>query len=370
MKDLKNKKILAIYRDYLSYERGTPLRVKSILSELAKDRDIRLYTASRDETPPVPSSGHLVLGTNNVSNILSLSKYARDNGIELMIFHTISAGYYMPFVAGFNPSVKRVLEMHGFSEEEGKLYGDLSTYKYYRNKLFYSLIYFLSHSITTCSDTAKEKLQSINKNTNVVYGGVDVHKFSPQHIDRERGLFTKRDTIIIGYSGNARVWQGLDFLLDAFSELVERDSRFHLHLLLSEKVDRAKIINIRNTELFPKTSHEGAAKFNAHCDVLVIPRRENTVNKLSFPSKLMEYLAMGIPVVVSKTSDMHKIIKHNENGMLFEPGDINGFIDCLMQLRDPQLRARIGKNGLETAQNYSWPVQSKLFAEIIKETFS
>ena len=45
----KPKKVLAIYRDYLSYERGTPIRVKSLLKEVSKDKKIELYTASRDE---------------------------------------------------------------------------------------------------------------------------------------------------------------------------------------------------------------------------------------------------------------------------------------------------------------------------------
>jgi glycosyltransferase involved in cell wall biosynthesis len=146
--------------------------------------------------------------------------------------------------------------------------------------------------------------------------------------------------------------------------LVKKDPSFSLELLLSEKVD---IKNIPNVSVFKSVAHEDVAKFNAQCDILVIPRLENKVNTLSFPSKLMEYLAMGIPVVGSRTSDIHKIVTHKENGMLYKPGDKEEFINCLLELKNLLLRNKIGTKGFELVkENYSWEKQGKLFLDLLR----
>jgi len=359
--NIETKNVLSIYRDYLSYERGTPLRVKSLLNEISKDKKIKLYTASRDTCVKF-GVGHLRLSTNNISNLIELNRFIKENNIKIVIFHTISAGYYMIPLWMLNRRFKKILEMHGFSEEEGKLYGDQSFYKYHRNKFFYSCIYRLSDLITTCSQTASEKLLYFNKNTYTVLGGVDLIKFDV-NLKKHNKPKLNGEGLTIGYAGNGRIWQGLPFLIDAFSALTKIDPSFNLKLLLSEKLS---LPNITNVSVLEPVKHSAVAGFSASCDILVIPRPDNVVNTLSFPSKLMEYLAMGIPVVASKTSDVHRIIVHGESGMLFNPGDTQGFIECVMALKDNKLRDSIGVSGCEIARKYSWEIQSKLFTDLVK----
>jgi glycosyltransferase involved in cell wall biosynthesis len=253
--------------------------------------------------------------------------------------------------------------MHGFFEEEARLYNDITFLKYYRNKFIYALIYSLCHLITTCSETATQRLRLYNKNTHTIYGGVDLSLFNPSLNDS----FKKPDgtkEVIIGYAGNGRRWQGLEFLLESFSVLVERDPSFSLRLLLSEPV---RVPDIKNMTVYGALPHAEVARFNAECDILVIPRLDNVVNKISFPSKLMEYLAMGKVVVGSKTSDIHRIITNMETGMLYDPGDTEAFISCLVTLKDPLLRERLGNQGYKLAKDhYSWEMQGQLFARLLK----
>lgn len=48
----------------------------------------------------------------------------KQNNIGLVVFHSIAAAFYVPFVKIFT-SAKMVLEMHGFREEEELLYGGI-----------------------------------------------------------------------------------------------------------------------------------------------------------------------------------------------------------------------------------------------------
>ena len=360
----KKIKVLVIFRDYLSRNRGTPLRVKSLIEEVAKDTEICLFTASRDESAPVEAA-HLILSTTNIKNVLLIGNFIKENKIDVVIFHTTAAAHYLVPLLFFGGKYKRVLEMHGFSEEEGRLYNDSRFFRYQRTKFFYSITYRLCDLITTCSDTATKKLLIYNKNTHTIYGGVDLNLFH-KAADYKRSSIN--NNIVIGYAGNGRKWQGIEFLLNAFAKLHEIDPTFSLKLLLSEKVN---IPEIKDVYIYPALPHNEVWRFNAECDVLVIPRPDNMVNKLSFPSKLMEYLASGKPVVASKTSDIHKIITHGVDGMLHDPGDIEGFIKCFLALKDVNLRTKIGGNAAKLAkERYTWEIQGKKFTDLIKNTLN
>ena len=358
----KTKKVLIVYRDFLSKNRGTPLRVKSLVNELLKDKELEIYSASRDCASAFGVT-HLCLDQKNLRNIINLNKFIKNNNIDVVVFHTISSAYYLIPLFFLHRSYKRVLEMHGFFEEEAKLYNDISFLRYHRNKFIYSTFYRMCNLITTCSETATKKIIPYNKNTHTVYGGVDLTLFNPS-LNGKKMSSNDNSKIIIGYAGNGRKWQGLEFLLNAFSVLMERDQSYSLRLLLSEPVN---IPNITNVTVYDSVPHNMVAQFNADCDILVIPRLENTVNKISFPSKLMEYLAMGKPVIGSRTSDIHNIISNGETGMLYNPGDIEGFLNCVLKLKDSSLRSQIGENGFELVKSkYTWEKQGKTFGNLLK----
>jgi glycosyltransferase involved in cell wall biosynthesis len=360
---IKNrKKVLIIFRDSLSKVRGTPLRVKSLVKEMSEAADVELFTATQDESSSF-NAVHLKLGFSNLTNLLRLQKFIRENKIDVVVFHTIAAGYFLIPLLFFGGKYKRVLEMHGFFEEEARLYSDISFIKYHRNKFVYSIIYRMCHLITTCSDTASEKLLKYNKNTHTIFGGVDLDLFKPDAQEVTDILSPDDSRIIIGYAGNARKWQGIEFLIDAFRKLHDRDPSFSLKMLLSEKVNHLDMSGITVYQALP---HDEVGKFINECDILVIPRLHNEVNRLSFPSKLMEYLATGKPVVGSKTSDMHKIIVHEESGMLYEPGNIEDFIMCMLQLKATTLRSKVGRKGLDVAKAYTWQIQGRKFTNLIK----
>ncbi len=357
------KKILFIFRDYFSRNRGTPLRIKSLIKEIEKDESFEIYSASRDEEVSFGVK-HLSLDTTNAKSIFAVNRFIKENNIETVVFHTVAAAYFLLPLLLLSRNYKRVLEMHGFFEEEARLYNDITFLKYYRNKFIYSVIYKMCHLITTCSDTATERLRHYNKNTHTIYGGVDLSLFNT---DLNDNIVNSRDTdeMIIGYAGNGRRWQGLEFLLEAFSVLVKRDPSFSLRLLLSEPV---RIPDIKNVTVFGALPHDEVRRFNAECDILVIPRLDNIVNNISFPSKLMEYLATGKPVVGSRTSDVHRIITNGETGMLYDPGDIEGFVDCFLKLKDSSLRERIGREGFALVKDkYDWKIQGKAFADLLKK---
>lgn len=354
-------KILAIARMELSLNRGTPIRVRNILMRFANDPQFHLSNATWDEISPI-TGGWFRLSNTRYADVQAVVRYVRKHDVDLVIGHTLSSWFLLLAVKLFTRA-KIMLEMHGFPEEEALLYGDISRARYQMERILYALVFRNCDLISTCSETAAEHIRRYNSHTLPVYGGVDTNLFNPEVVSEPKSA----NKIRIGYVGNGRVWQGVPFLLNCYERYLANESTFELAVLLSEQ----KGLRIPSgVTVHPPVQHEFAPRFLASCDILVIPRPQNEVNRLSFPSKLIEYMAMGKPVVASTTSDCHRVITNGVDGMLYEPGDAEGFVRAIATLKNHTTRARIGAAAVAKVEHaYTWDHQTGLIKAAILALF-
>lgn len=355
----KNRcKILSIYCSNLEDTRGTPIRIRSLLGELLKNSEFELITGSWDAG--LKGAKHISLCKQYINNIRKLYKYIKEENIDVVIGHTMVAYSYL-WPLRFLTKAKIVLEMHGFLEEEGYFHGDISVWRYFRNKLVYTLFYRHCHLITTCSKTATDILKKYNDNVVTIFGGVDLSLFNPAV---KSGGYVRRGRVTFGYAGNARVWQGLDLLVEAFKEHVKLYPDDRLVVLTSEKGVSTQHQNIQIVSALP---HNKVPSLIIDCDILVIPRPDIVVNKISFPSKLMEYMAMGKTIIASRTSDIDQVLVDGVSGLLYQSGDLKGMLNCMSMARDAELRDQLGRAAFGLARdNFTWEHQGDIMAKHIK----
>lgn len=351
-------KILAVYRGKIDDQRGTPIRVRSLLTRLNKRPDINLIVASWDKEIP-NFTHHLFLSNNHLKDLAVLYRYVKNQKIQVVIGHTVATSWYLVPLALFTKA-KVVLEMHGFIEDEAREYGDIGVLKYLLYKIWFGIFYWAADLITTCSKSVTNILLHYNKNVVSMCGGVDLSIFNP-HVTHGR-FITHDDRIIIGYAGNTRTWQGVDFLVRVYEKIRTEHHEFRLAMLLSEKADFGS-----HVEVFGPVENKDVPSFLIDCDVLVIPRPDTPVTKISFPSKLPEYLGMGKPVIVSKVGDMDEVVVNGKNGLIYTPEDEKEFLQHLLLIRDEKLRASLGQAAWQTAQNLSWERLTNFLVDKIKE---
>jgi glycosyltransferase involved in cell wall biosynthesis len=94
---------------------------------------------------------------------------------------------------------------------------------------------------------------------------------------------------------------------------------------------------------------EEVPRFIAQADIGVVP---SIIPML--PNKLFEYLALGKPTVVARTTSIEACFD-DSSLMLYEPDDEKALANCVLELyKNPQKRAMLAASGSAVYQKYRW----------------
>lgn len=73
----------------------------------------------------------------------------------------------------------------------------------------------------------------------------------------------------------------------------------------------------------------------------------------TFSLAALEFLASGVPMLMSDIGGASEIVDHGVNGFLFQVGDSQGFAECLMKVADPAIREQLRKQAALSVQRFS-----------------
>jgi glycosyltransferase involved in cell wall biosynthesis len=117
----------------------------------------------------------------------------------------------------------------------------------------------------------------------------------------------------------------------------------------AEAAMRARFADTPTTFLGYMTGEE-LAKAYASADVLAFPSDTETLGFVA-----MEAMASGVPAVGARAGGVPDVIRHEENGLMFTPGDLGDLTEQLRRLiADPLLRARLGRTARADMEQWSW----------------
>lgn len=112
------------------------------------------------------------------------------------------------------------------------------------------------------------------------------------------------------------------------------------------------------------TDFEKTLEFLSSCHVGVLPSTIDTSARISMPSKLFDYLSVGLPVVVNDVGGWTDIVKSNRVGMVTrdDPRDFARGVSEL--LGTPSEMAECGRRGIELIKKaYNWDVSASLLTK-------
>lgn len=169
-----------------------------------------------------------------------------------------------------------------------------------------------------------------------------------------------------GYMGDNK--DGISDLLYAFSILLNKKHELSLKLIGSAPRDtllklrgKAEKLGISNsvefTGVLPRD--ELAIALNESL-VLVLARPANKQAEGGMPSKVAEYLATGLPVLVTDVGEIGEYMTNNENIFMTAPNSPEKFASKLDEiLKDYPNSQAVGKKGQILVENFNYSSQGK-----------
>ena len=189
----------------------------------------------------------------------------------------------------------------------------------------------------------------------IVPGATDTARFSPG----PRPLGALQDPPVLLFHGRVDRRKGVLDLLAALPAGVR--------LLVSgigPDLDAAKALADERAEFVGYVDPEDAPEVYRRADVFVSPTYSE-----GFSNTVLEAMASGLPVVSTRSVGVVDCIRHEDNGLLHEPGDVDGLRAALLRvLADAPLRERLAATALEEVRRrYAWPVLARAVEAVYEQ---
>ncbi len=202
----------------------------------------------------------------------------------------------------------------------------------------------------------------------VVRNGVNPARF-PR--DVEPSAPAPRETFTVGFVGSLKPWHGLETLVDAYASLHEKTQGTRL-LVVGDGPEREKLgQSLAARGLTASCEFTGAVAPSevpgliASMSVGVAPY-PNLEGFYFSPLKILEYMAAGRPVVVSRVGDIPDLVQDGVNGLLVPPGDPAALGAALNRLRsDKKLCDALGSAArAEVLEGHTWEAVVKRILDL------
>ncbi len=193
-----------------------------------------------------------------------------------------------------------------------------------------------------------------NAEVTIVPSTIDTEKYHPE-LRRNKG-----DGVpVIGWTGSYSTLQHLQRAFPALTRLAKRH-RFRLVVVGTEAPEIAGV----DVE-FRRWSSETEVQDLADIDVGIMPLPDDPWSRGKCGLKALQYMALGIPPVVSPVGANTEIINDGVNGFLAEDGD--QWVNRLSSLiKNSKLREQLGREARQTVEErYS----ARVAAPRVLETF-
>lgn len=205
--------------------------------------------------------------------------------------------------------------------------------------------------------------------------GADTTRFHPG----AEGVapFERRAPTVAVFAGAFRRWHGAIHLVRAMRELEGRGRRDIAAVLIGDGPERpavrAAAKALRSVECIGAVPNADMPAALAAADIGVAPFDVSAHPPLSLgfywsPLKIFEYMAAGLPVVAPTVDRIQRLVSHEREGILYDPGTPGSLADALERLSDRSVRQRMGAAARERAvRDFSWSAHCQTLAAAMLE---
>lgn len=189
--------------------------------------------------------------------------------------------------------------------------------------------------------------------------------FSIQPVSHDDG------SIHLLYPGTLSWHQGLDIAIHAIKLVKDKvpNVRFHIYGDGHEKNDLIALISQLKVEkhviLHDVVSSEEMAQIMSKSDIGIEPKRNDPFSGDAFSTKILEFMAIGIPVIASKTR-VHSYYFNDKVLRFFPSDDPAGLAEGILELvQNRTVRERYVENAKIFVEQFNWSKKANIYLELV-----
>jgi glycosyltransferase involved in cell wall biosynthesis len=185
---------------------------------------------------------------------------------------------------------------------------------------------------------------------------------------------TRQDErLIVLFPGGLQWHQGLDIALRAFERVARElpQAEFHIYgdgNMKPSLVALAGTLGLHDrVRFFEPVRVTEIACIMSNADLGVVPKRSDSFGNEAYSTKIMEFMALGVPVVVSNTR-IDRFYFDETVVRFFESGNVEALAAAILELlRTPELRQRQVAHASAYSQQHCWSRRRADYLNLVDE---
>jgi glycosyltransferase involved in cell wall biosynthesis len=168
------------------------------------------------------------------------------------------------------------------------------------------------------------------------------------------------DKLVVLFPGGLHWHQGLDIAIQAFVTVRRQlpSAEFHIYGEGSEKGNLVALVEslqlVSCVKFFPAVPAQDITRIMADADLGVVPKRADSFGNEAYSTKIMEFMAVGVPVVISSTK-IDRFYFDDSVVRFFDSGNVEALArEMLALLQNPTLRREQAGRASAYARQHSW----------------
>ena len=192
----------------------------------------------------------------------------------------------------------------------------------------------------------------------LIPNGVDLEMFNhPQNSAENRKKLGFEGKFVVLYAGAHGMSNDLGVLVKA-ANLV-KDYPEILIVLVGDGKDKPELqneaasLNLDNILFLPPVEKEKMGAVLSAADVCVAILKPIEMYKTTYPNKVFDYMASGVPVLLAIDGVIRKVIEDANSGIFVQPGNPQDLAQGIINLyQNPELVKNMGESGRQYVQEH------------------
>lgn len=195
--------------------------------------------------------------------------------------------------------------------------------------------------------------------------------FPDTDVFRLQGRTRNDGKFVLLYPGTLSYHQGLDIAVRAFYQIRDEvpDAEFHIYGS-GDQLESLKSLVLElglNDRVFFKGSRvvEQMVRVIENADLGIVPKRKNGFGNEAFSTKILEFMAMRVPVIIPDT-DVDKYYFNESVAKFFEAGNERSLASAMLLLiKDINLRETLVRNASEFVTRFTWEENQSIYLNVV-----